>query len=326
MKRNNIWLFILSPLLVLTGVPANAGIIDLTDLLAPGTCSTALAAGCWTLQNQNGDGTVTPDSGGVGQTGTGSLLSGLTVIGSDVNTVDAFGAPNGGALFDPSTAPNGFDPALLGVDGFSGDGTDINGTPFSTITLFTTVISDATSGDLTFNWSYSTLDAGSFYDQAGYYQCSATAIPGVGCAFYQLTMSYDALAGFVPSNDLTVDNPLGIPGAFGGSGAAPDPLSGGGFVYAYNLDGTLNTAFNAPTSPGFAETGTATVSLSAGDTFGAYVLSLDNANGAGTISFASFASPTPEPASFLLIGGGLLALGGAGRRARRRRQEEKTAV
>src|SRR5476651_1331494 len=59
MKRNNIWLFILSPLLVLTGVPANAGIINLSDLL-PGT---------WTLQSTNfldplplGDGSI-PGSG-----------------------------------------------------------------------------------------------------------------------------------------------------------------------------------------------------------------------------------------------------------------------
>src|SRR5471030_2828915 len=68
MKRNNIWLFILSPLLVLTGVPAHAGIINLTDLLSAGT---------WTLKNQNS---------GIGSgvaNGTGGLLNGLTVIGSD---------------------------------------------------------------------------------------------------------------------------------------------------------------------------------------------------------------------------------------------------
>jgi len=314
MKRNNIWLFILSPLLVLTGVPAHAGIINLTDLLSAGT---------WTLQNQNS---------GIGSgvaNGTGGLLNGLTVIGSDVNTVDTFGTPNGGALFFPDSTNGGFDPALVGVDGNSGDGTDLYGTPFSTTTLFTTVISDATSGDLTFNWSYSTLDAGSFYDQAGYYWCQAalTGFPGGGCALYQLTMSYDALGGFVPSNDQTDANPLGIPGAFGGSGAALDPLNGGGFLYAYNTDGTLNTAFTPPTAcldasgnacPGYKETGSATVfGLSAGDTFGAYVLSQDNANGAGTISFSP--TPTPEPASFLLIGGGLLVLGGAWRKKHGRR-------
>jgi hypothetical protein len=53
------------------------------------------------------------------------------------------------------------------------------------------------------------------------------------------------------------------------------------------------------------------------------VNTLDNANGAGTITFSDPLGPgtisdTPEPASFLLIGGGLLALGSAGQKARRR--------
>lgn len=312
MKRN-IWLFLLSPLLVLTGVPANASSINLTDMLSAGTCTAPdPTPGCWTLQNQNGDGTF----GGVGQTlasGNGSLLNDLTVIGSDVNTADPnSGIPNGGLLFDFSNGP-GFDPALLGVDGNSGDGTDPNGTPFSTFTQFTTVITGDNpgltdqgngifSGDLTFTWTFTTFDAGSFYDQAGYIYCPATSgIPT--CQQVPLTMNFDALA-----NNF--------------SGASQNP------------DGTVNTTAGPfpDSSTGFAEGGpSATVTafnLSAGDTFGAYVLSLDNANGAGTIVFSGPAasSPTPEPASFLLIGGGLLALGGAGRKARRRRQEKKTTA
>lgn len=307
MKRN-IWLFLLLPLLVWTGVPAHADSINLTDLLSTGTCLAppdpntpgqefGLPAGCWTLQNQNGDGTF----GGVGQTlasGTGSLLNGLTVIGSDVNTADGLGIPNGGALFSPDSTNGGFDPALLGVDG-SGSGVDPYGTPFFTFTQFTTVITPTNpgltdqgngifSGDLTFTWTFTTLDAGSFYDQAGYVYCPATSgIPT--CQQIPLTMNFDALA-----NNF--------------SGASQNP------------DGSLNTTGPFPDQPsGFMETGTVTAfNLSAGDTFGAYVFSLDNANGAGTIVLSDAVAVTPEPASFLLIGGGLLALGGAGRRARRR--------
>jgi hypothetical protein len=324
MKRN-IWLFLLSPLLVLTGVPAHAGSINLTDMLsAAGTCLTppdpgtpglesGLPAGCWTLQNQNSDGSF----GGVGQTlanGTGDLLNGLTVIGSDVNTGDGIGIPNDGALFSPDPINGGFDPALLGVDG-SGDGLsspgfDPYGTPYSTFTQFTTVITASNpglttqsdgitvAGDLTFTWTFTTLDAGSFYDQAGYIYCPSTS-SNPTCQQVPLTMNFDALAN-------------------GFNGAALNP------------DGSLNTdpsTFPDP-SKGFLETGSVTIAgVSAGDTFGAYVLSLDNTNGAGTIVLAGQPSSlAPEPASFLLIGGGLLALGGAGRKARRRRQEEKTTA
>jgi hypothetical protein len=352
MKRN-IWLFLLSPLLVLTGVPANADLINFTDLLSS----------TWTLQNVN-SGPLLDASGNpillldannhpildafgnpiplldINSNGTASLSGGsATVTGSDVNTADQFGVPTGGPLFN-SNFTGGFDPALLGVDGLSGDGTgtDPYGNPLGTFTQFSTVISGATpgvtlqtdgtsSGDLTFNWNYTTLDGGSFYDPAGYFQCAPvprTGFPSGGCALFPLTMSYDSFAGFVPSPS------EGVPG---GSGAALDPTTGA-VIYAFNLDGTVNTAFNPPTPcvsaigmppcAGYAETGTATVTLLAGDTFGAYVLSLDNANGAGTVTFSS---PTPEPASFLLIGGGLLALGVAGRKkTRRRRQEENTTV
>jgi len=117
MKRNNIWLFILSPLLVLTGVPANAGVINLTDLLS----------GTWTQQNVNtaplldaaGNPILVRDANGnpildingntvpvldINSNGTTSLSGGsATVTGSNVNTVDGLGIPNGGALFNPST-------------------------------------------------------------------------------------------------------------------------------------------------------------------------------------------------------------------------------
>jgi hypothetical protein len=323
MKRN-IWLFLLSPLLVFTGVPAHAGSINLTDMLAAGTCDpNTPAAGCWTLQNTGPLSLFDPSTGlgglsvdqtlaGFGANGTGSFLNGLTVTGSDVNTIDGSSMPNGGPLFSPDATNGGFDPALLGADG-SGDGLllpgfDPYGTPFSTFTLFSTVITSDNpgltndnndqityQGDLTFTWTFTTQDAGSFYDQAGYYVCSPGGVPGNGCSINPLTMNFDALTNS-----------------------------------ALNQDNTVNTTgpFPDPNTPGYIETGTATaVNLSAGDTFGAYVLSLDNANGAGTIVLAGQPSSlAPEPASFLLIGGGLLALGGAGRKARRRRQEEKTTV
>jgi hypothetical protein len=163
------------------------------------------------------------------------------------------------------------------------------GTPLSTLTQFTTLISDTTpgislgvdgvtlSGDLTFNWLFTTADAGSLYDPAGYFVCPAapTGFPGEICGLFQLTMDYDAVA------DL--------------SSALPSP---------------------------FAESGTVTVTLNPGDVFGGYVNTADNLGGAGTIVFSDVSVSTPEPASFLLIGGGLLALGGAGRKARRRQSEK----
>jgi hypothetical protein len=360
MKRN-IWLFLLSPLLVLTGVPANAGILNLTDMLSAGTCVAApdpntpglesgAPAGCWTLQNQNSDNT----SGGVGQTaadGNGSLLNGLTVTGSDVNTVDSFldpfpGMPNGGALFNSSTGPcstqpdpntnapgfpagcgPGLDPALLGVDG-SGDGLsqpgiDPYGTPFSTTTFFTTVITGNNpgltdqgdgityAGDLSFTWTFTTLDAGSFYDQAGYYVCFG-GFSG-SCSTTELTMNFDSLANGFQGASLNPDGSLNT----GPCTTPPDPTTDTPGIPAGCSDPSTFPAQGT----GNLETGTATVfGLTAGDIFGAYVLSLDNANGAGTITFAGpAATVTPEPASFLLIGGGLLVLGGAWRKKHGRR-------
>jgi hypothetical protein len=262
--NRRIWLSLLSTLLLLTGVPASADTINMQSLLSAGACTTApdpntpgaefgFPAGCWTLQNRNSDGTVGGAASGTALTGSG----GITVTGSDANLVDSFG------------------------------------TPISTLTQFTTVISDTTpgvtmapdgislSGDLTFNWLFTTEDAGSFYDPAGYFLCSATptGYPSNICGLYQLTSDLDAL------------NP-------------PDPL-------------------NPPFSP-FAESGTVTVTLAPGDVFGAYVLTQDNMGGAGTITFSDQMVPSPEPASFLLIGGGFMGLGWAGRKARRR-QAEKAA-
>jgi PEP-CTERM motif-containing protein len=254
--NRNICLLLLAPAFVLTGLPAYGSDIYLQDLLQSGPCTTVsdpnTPAGCWTLQNLNSDGSI--DSGA---NGTGMAGSDLTVIGSDASLVDEFG--------------------------FS----------LSTLTQFTTLISDTTpgislgvdgvtlSGDLTFNWLFTTADAGSLYDPAGYFVCPAapTGFPGGICGLFQLTMDYDAVADF-SSN---------------------------------------------PQLPPFAESGTVTVTLNPGDVFGGYVNTADNLGGAGTIVFSDVSVSTPEPASFLLIGGGLLALGGAGRKARRLRQSEKAA-
>jgi hypothetical protein len=276
--NRRILLLLLSPLLLLTGVPAIGGTINFRDLIPANACLTApdpstlgaefgLPYGCWNLQNQNSDNTI----GGAANGNSIAGASYATVTGSDVNTADPqTGIANGGPLF-------------------------VSGMPISTYTLFTTVISAATpgvdtaadgvtlSGDLTFNWNFTTADAGSFYDPAGYVLCPAapTGFPSGMCGLYQLTSDFDAV------------------------NAEDDPA-------------------NPSQETGFAESGSWTVfNLAPGDVFGAYVNTPDNANGAGTITFSDPLGPgtisdTPEPASFLLIGGGLLALGSAGQKARRR--------
>jgi hypothetical protein len=250
------------PLLLLAGLqPATAGIITLQDL-SPGVgCATppdpdtpgnefGFPAGCWTLQNLNADGT----SGGYA---TGNYFSGPGYIGV-----------------------NGSDANILNDDqiSYSGPMVDSFGGAIGTFTQFTTVITQDTpgvtydeatltwSGDFTFNWLFTTQDAGSFYDPAGYLLCPAApgGFPSNQCGTYQLTADVDA---FFPQ----------------------DPL-------------------NPPSSP-FAESGQTTVTLAPGDAFGLYVLTLDNANGAGTIVLSDVATPTPEPASLLMIGCGLIAIG-----------------
>jgi hypothetical protein len=236
--------------------------------------------GAWTLQSTNfldplGDGSIL----GSGIAGP----SNLTLTGSDC--VDPASPTVACAFGDPS--------------GF--------GANIATFTQFTTVITDATAGDLTFNWNYTTADAGSYYDPAGYTVCPATSGTPV-CQTLQLTMDFDGLG--LSGSSLPV-------GLFGG---IFDPLANSAFNPS---DGT----FTLPDAPNFAESGMVSVfGLSAGDTFGVWVAS-NNQFGAAQITLSDVAPTlTPEPASFLLIGGGLLALGWAGRKKARRQQEEKTTV
>jgi hypothetical protein len=265
MKRS-IWLLFFLPL-VLTGIPAYGGIINLMDLLSTGTCITppdpsaigagqfGFPAGCWSLQNQ------APDK----------------VLDATGNAVpNTSPSPNGTAFEDMSSL------TVTGSDGL----VDMFGDSMSSFTEFTTLITADTpgvtdqgdgttfSGDLTVNWRYTTVDAGSFYDPAGYIVCSAapSGFPNGECGLFQLTSDYNALA-----------DPNAVPGPY---------MESGSFT-AYNL---------AP-----------------GDVFGAYVLTADNEGGAGTIVFSAALAPTPEPASFLLIGGGLLVLGRARRQAKNKK-------
>jgi hypothetical protein len=165
------------PLLMLNlSLPSSAGVIRIQDF-TPGlaceaghTPGTPGDEGCWTLQNSNSDGTV-------GGAANGAAVSGAVgVTGSDLNSFDGFGAIVGPMV-------------------------DSSGTPIGTLTQFTTVISEST-GDLTFNWFFTTQDAGSFYDPAGYVLCPAspTGFPSNICGFVQLTSDLDAFSPPDPSN------------------------------------------------------------------------------------------------------------------------------
>lgn len=60
--------------------------------------------------------------------------------------------------------------------------------------------------------------------------------------------------------------------------------------------------------------GTTTVSIGAGDTFGWYVWSRDSYDGRGELAVTTSVAPTPEPGSLFLMGTGLLGVAGALRR------------
>jgi hypothetical protein len=236
MNRRN-WLLLVFPLFFLTGVRANAGVINFSDLLpdVPGnTCTTVpdpntpgaefgSPSGCWTLVNRNSDNTIDGPA-----TGTAfAALSSVTLTGSDANSFDLFGH-----IFGPM------------VDAWSG-------MPIQTLTQFTTVIRDTTpgltlspdgvtrSGDLTFTWFFTTLDQGSFYDPAGYILCPATSTgyPSELCGLHQLSKDLDALNAPDPQNPNTpfmeggtVTVTLAVGDVFGAYALTSDNAGGAGTI------------------------------------------------------------------------------------------------
>lgn len=83
----------------------------------------------------------------------------------------------------------------------------------------------------------------------------------------------------------------------------------------YYLDGALVQLSPNDYVVGDSASGTLTVDLAAGDTFGWYVTSPDSCCGRGEITVD--VATVPEPATFTLLGAGLLGLGAASRRKAR---------
>jgi hypothetical protein len=217
-------------------MPANADSINFRDLLPGGMCATApdpgtpgaefgLPAGCWTLQNWNSDNTTGGFANGSGVMG----LNDATTNGSDANYFDDF--------FN-----------------IAGPMTDEFGMPVGTFTQFTTVITADTpgitlgldgitlSGDLTFNWRFTTADAGSFYDPAGYILCPAspTGFPSGVCGLFQLTADLDAVNAPDPSNP---DSPFAESGSVTVT-LAPGDVFGGYVLTADNVGGAGTIVFS----------------------------------------------------------------------------------
>ena len=79
----------------------------------------------------------------------------------------------------------------------------------------------------------------------------------------------------------------------------------------YEIDGTKYQLSTNSAVPGLGGSGATTVNLTAGDTFGFYVDTVDNLEGPGILQVSGATStPTPEPSTFVLLAVGLLGLVG----------------
>ena len=98
---------------------------------------------------------------------------------------------------------------------------------------------------------------------------------------------------------------------FDGDGASYDPAG-------YFIDTQFFQLSNDALDFGEFQTGTITITVLAGQTFGAYVGSTDGGFGRGQISFGAGAGGiVPEPATWAMMIGGIGAAGGALRRRRK---------
>ncbi|MBZ5726423.1 MAG: PEP-CTERM sorting domain-containing protein [Acidobacteriia bacterium] len=218
---------------------------------------------------------------------------------------------NAAAVVQASDAPS---IGVVGSDGASWDGFSAE----ATLTMITTTI--PTDGFLFLNWMFQTADAGSFWDPAGY----------------------------IVTNQSPVGTPIGIAGLnvlTAGQDFTTPPLLGTGnspFTEVNIFDGIACTDVSTPN----ANPCGLIVPVSAGDTFGLFVLTPDNQANPGSIvawdalstgdplqimlsdlingvpdpaNPGQFLTPpaewtvttlnaTPEPATLLLMGGGLLAM------------------